>query len=90
MEHWGMPGIGGNLGKCAVCGDTFLTEILFGETVSQVVVEGISQQLSIHTARCKPKLQEVMNAGGDWKLLPEGPLREAFARAAEKLGEGHT
>ena len=84
MEYWGIPGIGGSLGTCAICGESFLTEILFSESVSQVVVDGFDQQLSIHTKKCKPKLQAVMDAGGDWQLLPEGPLREAFSRAAEK------
>ena len=87
MEHWGMPGIGGSLGTCAVCGEGFLTEILLNQTVSQVVVDGFDRQLSIHTEKCKPKLKAVMDAGGDWQLLPDGPLRQAFSRAAEKLKE---
>lgn len=33
MKPFGMPGIGGSLGQCGLCGELFLKEILLGEKV---------------------------------------------------------
>ena len=73
-----IPGIGGNLGECVICGDTFLSEILLGELVQMIEIVGLSRQVPVHT-KCVPTLQAVVDAGGDWRLLPEGPLRREYA-----------
>jgi hypothetical protein len=58
-----IPGIGGNLGECILCGDTFLKEILLNQTVP------------IHKDKC---LETLKKNGTDWRTLPDGPLRREF------------
>ena len=74
MDHYGIPGVGGSLGKCAICGEDFLKEIIFGKTVQGFTCQGISQTMYCHK-KCK-KLVESCN--GDWRKLPDGPLRQVF------------
>lgn len=33
MSHFGMPGPGGSLGQCALCGENFLAELILGKSV---------------------------------------------------------
>lgn len=75
-----IPGIGGSLGECCVCGGTFLTEILLHQTVPMIEIEGLSRDVPVHT-KCVDTLQGVKDQGGNWRLLPEGPLRQEFAKA---------
>lgn len=77
---YAMPGVGGSLGKCAVCGDTFLYEIMFAKSVQTVHVDGISKSLPVHD-ECLKVLEE---NGPDWKTLPQGPLREAFEQSTKE------
>jgi hypothetical protein len=75
-DHFGTPGPGGSLGKCALCGKPFLTEILLGRTVKQFSVSGCPQTLSGHDDCLK-------TFGGkeflDVLYLPaESPLRQAY------------
>jgi hypothetical protein len=74
-----IPGIGGNLGECVICGGTFLQEILLNQTVQMIQIVGLSREVPVHT-KCVPVLMAVVDAGGDWKLLPEGPLRQEYAK----------
>lgn len=76
-----LPGIGSGLGECCVCGECFATEIILGKSVPMVSIEGFSRELPVHQ-KCVETLQSVNDAGGDWKLLPEGPLRRELAEAA--------
>lgn len=76
-SKWGMPGPGGSLGKCAVCGDAFMTEILMGDSVESFSVKGIRETLFAHD-KCIVKLKSI---NGDWQKLPNGPLRKAFEEA---------
>lgn len=48
MNAYGMPGPGGSLGECALCGEPFLKEILFGETVKSFKMGGVKQELFGH------------------------------------------
>lgn len=73
-----MPGIGGSLGMCALCGEGFLTEILLGQTVQTVEIVGMDKDVCLH-AKCLTILEK---NGPDWHSLPEGPLRRAYARAS--------
>jgi hypothetical protein len=74
---WNMPGPGGNLGVCAICGDTFLTEILFGTNVHIAGMDGLEKDFCLHE-KCKPILDEVQ-VSKDWTKFPEnGPLRKFF------------
>jgi hypothetical protein len=73
-----MPGIGGSLGMCALCGETFMAEILLGQMVQTIEVEGFDKDMCVHQ-RCLTVLEE---NGPDWHTLPEGPLRRAYEKAA--------
>lgn len=78
-----MPGIGGSLGMCALCGDGFLTEIIFGRLVKTVSIVGMDKDVCLHD-----KCAVVLEANGpDWHLLPDGPLRKAYEKAAASLSE---
>jgi hypothetical protein len=76
-----MPGPGGSLGICAVCGNTFFKEILLGETVQIMGLENLDADFCVH-ADCKIKLLPAM-VSHDWHDIPEGPLRTIFEKASE-------
>lgn len=78
-----MPGPGGSLGMCALCGDTFMAEILLGKKVQQVEIVGMDKDVCLHD-KCMKVLE---NNGPDWHNLPDGPLRKAYAKAAGELPE---
>lgn len=76
-----MPGPGGSLGMCALCGDTFMFTM---EMVQMVAIKGMDKDVCLHE-----KCMKVLEANGsDWHTLPEGPLRRAYATAA-KSSESH-
>ena len=79
-----IPGIGGSLGECCVCGKPFLKEILLRQQVAMIGIEGLSRDVPVHQD-CVKTLQSVKDAGGNWRLLPEGPLRAEFAKAHEAV-----
>jgi ferredoxin len=76
--NFGMPGPGGSLGQCALCGKPFLKEILTGQTVKSFRIDSCDQTLYGHSdciANC-PK--DILN-------LPEAsPIRQAFERLNQK------
>lgn len=68
---------GGSLGVCALCGGTFLNEILLGKTVQSFTTDGCSQTLYGH----KECLTKYGGKTFDVLSLPENsPLRQAFER----------
>ena len=73
-----MPGPGGSLGMCALCGDSFMAEILLGTMVQTVEIVGMDKDVCLHE-KCLKVLSE---NGPDWHTLPEGPLRRAYETAA--------
>ena len=73
-----MPGPGGSLGLCALCGETFMAEILLGKSVRTVEIVGMDKDVVLHD-KCLKVLEK---NGPDWHSLPEGPLRRAYERAA--------
>lgn len=85
----GMPGIGGSLGQCALCGKTFTTQILMSmsgfndedQRVHTGHLEGFDEDLCFHQ-KCKEQLEKLN--GGSWEALPDGPIRKAFAEAAAR------
>lgn len=86
-NHFGIPGVGGSLGLCAICGDTFLEVILLGTTCQSFHVPGIDKTLYGHH-KCLELLEDIRdNKGGDWHVLPEGPLRRCFAEVHGKPTE---
>ena len=78
-----MPGPGGSIGMCALCGDTFLAEILMGKKVQTVEIVGMDKDVCLHD-KCLKVLQK---NGSDWHTLPEGPLRRAYAKVAGETQE---
>ena len=77
-----MPGPGGSLGMCALCGDTFMAEILLGRRVQTVEIEGFDKDVCLHL-KCLKVLEQ---NGPDWRTLPDGPLRRAYEKAASEKG----
>ena len=84
MIH-GMPGPGGSLGRCVLCGKSFVTETLMSLTgckssrINTIEIDGIDGDLCIH-AKCQEQLEELRGKG--WEALPEGPLRDIYGQAA--------
>jgi hypothetical protein len=72
-----LPGPGGSLGECVLCGESFALEIITGKSVNMIAVDGFSRDLPIH-AKCLITLKA---NGKDWRTLPDGPLRREFAEA---------
>ncbi len=80
-ESFGMPGPGGSLGTCALCGNVFLAEILFGKTVQSFTVDGCNQTLYGH----KDCLTKYAGKKFDVLELPESsPLRQAYNKAVSE------
>lgn len=76
---FGMPGIDGSLGCCALCGDTFLLQIITGEKIVPLDIEGVNNQLYAHKA-CATRWH-----GKDWSELPAAsPLRQAIEASKAK------
>lgn len=85
MDHYGMPGPGGSLGKCALCGEPFLSEILLGASVKSFRQAGSSTTFYGHdkclegAKKCKTLLD-----------LPEAsPLRQAYEKQERERSECH-
>jgi hypothetical protein len=76
--RYAIPGIGGSLGMCAVCGESFLAEIMMGQSVDSLKLGGVDKDLPVHT-KCAEK---VIALQGPWKEIrdkfPEGPIKKAF------------
>jgi hypothetical protein len=76
--RYGIPGIGGSLGACAVCGDTFLEAILLGKSVDCIRISGIDADLPVHTKCAKV----IMACQGPWEDIrdrfPKGPMYDCF------------
>lgn len=76
-DHFGIPGIGGSLGQCALCGQNFLLEILLNKPVKSFAVDGVKQTLYGHDD-CLKKYTGTLDAAD----LPESsPLRQAWEKA---------
>lgn len=80
MSHFGHPGIGGSLGVCALCGDTFLIEVCLGgllpnKKVFSFTADGIADTMYAHETCAKQFVGKEI----DVLTLPEkSPLRRAF------------
>lgn len=75
MNAYGMPGPGGSLGECALCGEIFLSEILFGKTVKSFTVPGCRQDLYGHD-KCLKEFQG--------KTMLDLPAKSALRKAYEE------
>lgn len=79
MKAFGMPGPGGSLGQCALCGINFMGVVLGVENMRSFTVDGCDQTLYGHDHCLK-----AFN-GKEWTDLPKSPLRMAFDHL-EKFG----
>lgn len=76
LTYGGAPGIGGSLGECALCGETFLTEIVLSKSVRKINVKSCAQDLYAHQ-ECIDKIEDVNSF--DVSALPEkSVLRRAY------------
>lgn len=76
-DHFGIPGVGGSLGQCALCGENFLAEILLGKSVKAIEVSGVTQTLYGHDKCIKKYVGEKF----DVTELPDAsPLRLAYEK----------
>jgi hypothetical protein len=77
------PGIGGSLGQCVLCGESFAMEVILGKNVPMIGIDGFGKDLPVHQ-KCLDSLMKIKGQG--WESLPEGPLRQAYA---EHFAEHH-
>lgn len=75
MNAFGIPGIGGSLGSCAFCGESFLGSILTGGKFQPFSVNG--NRLAAHP-ECWDKYGK--SYPKDW---PKGPLKIAYDKALQ-------
>lgn len=74
-QPFGMPGIGGSLGQCAICGQNFMAEILLRQSVPTFELDGVNIQLFAHK-KCLTDLEKHTGEELTPDLFPEGsPLR---------------
>lgn len=77
LNHVGIPGIGGSLGECQICGENFLTEILTGTKVATFGISMAPNQTLYAHQKCLPLLKEGMPP----EELPEkSPIRHAMLK----------
>lgn len=81
MNPFGMPGIGGSLGKCALCGQGFITEILLGKSVPSFRMPGVENTLFGHE-QCVADFD-----GKECTDLPaESPIRQLYEQQQAEKG----
>lgn len=82
--EYGIPGIGGSLGKCAVCGESFALEIMLHRSVDSIKVPGCEADLPVHS-KCADL---ALSLQGPWAEIrdkfPEGPMKKAFDEACKE------
>jgi hypothetical protein len=76
-----MPGVGGSLGECGICGESLTLEILLNENVEVLGHPDLAQDFPVHK-QCGKLLREIQRAQ-DWNRLPQGPLRDLL----QELGQ---
>ncbi len=67
--------------KCDVCGE-YILPVQQGEMVNNFAVVGIKQALHCDNA-CRVLVEQAIKEK-NFNLLPNGPLREVFAKSQEK------
>lgn len=84
--RYAIPGIGGSLGMCAVCGESFAFEVITGKSVGSLKLGGVARELPVHD-KCAEK---VVALQGTWEEIrdkfPEGPIKEAFEEEFKESG----
>lgn len=77
-DRFGMPGPGGSLGTCAVCGMSFVVESLMGKNVKTFRVGFIDAELYAHD-KCEDTIREAFSIA---MKSPEGDEQAAALRDA--------
>lgn len=90
--HWGMPGPGGSMGRCAICGENFMVGVLrslsgMESNITEFKVGFVNGSLYGHAPDCLKRMDLAFKDQTDPRkvrdLLPEGPLKSALAEAIE-------
>lgn len=79
-DHFGVPGIGGSLGQCSLCGENFLADILLGNSVATLESPTVRQTLYAHHECARKYASENLDV---LRLPTKSPLRIAFERASK-------
>ncbi len=66
---------------CDVCGDLMLAEMLVNKPVEQFKVKGCDTMLHCHD-KCK---KAIKSCDGDWRKLPDGPLKKAYQKCQKEI-----
>lgn len=90
---WGIPGPGGSMGRCAICGETFIGGVVkdlcgLPSGITEFSVGWIQDRMCLHEPDCRTKIEEAMEKASQARdidalaiicaELPEkSPLREA-------------
>ena len=76
---YSIPGIGGSLGTCVICGDNFAAEMILGKSVKTISVAGMDKDsLPVHE-KCAEKVVELSGPWTDIRdKFPEGPMKRFF------------
>ena len=89
MSHFGIPGPGGSMGKCAVCGDDFSAGVIMDlcgmdSGITSFNVGFTKQTLYAHDPKCVDAVKQAFQ-GDDPEVvceqLPEGPLKKCLRDA---------
>lgn len=86
MSHFGIPGVGGSLGCCALCGEPFVAEILFGRSVKSFTQAGSSTMFYGHD-KC---LEDAKSCKTLLDLPAASPLRQAYERQEREKSSSPT
>lgn len=77
MSHFGMPGPGGSLGQCALCGESFAAEVMLGKSVKSFTQAGSSTTFYAHD-KCLKDVEATCKTLLD--LPVASPLRQLYER----------
>ena len=91
MSHFGIPGPGGSIGMCAVCGEDFCADVIkdlcgLPSGISQFDVGFSTQTLYAHDPECKDAVIKAFkseDAQTVYDALPDGPLKKCLGEAIE-------
>lgn len=82
--HYGIPGIGGSLGCCALCGETFLKEMILGKSCKAITSDGFQGTLYAHEKCLNDYNEKNLNL---LKLPDKSPLKIEYLRLMEERNE---
>ena len=86
MTAWGMPGPGGSMGKCFVCGENFIAGVLkdfcgYDSGITEFTIGCFDNTFYAHDPECVEAVKKAIDDRGTWKgqivpdRLPLGPMR---------------